>query len=178
MAKLDGRIDIDTYLREIHRNDKKIGSVYDSNVTAFDPFPGSAERRSGDPILEALLAPATSAAVDFITREVGWKTDAHYEALSYDVNRAWDRGNADDKPVTDLRKAIANDPNMKVLIAHGYNDLSCPFTTSQLVINQMPSFGQTQRVKLAIYPGGHMFYSRQSSGAAFKADAEQLYGSK
>jgi carboxypeptidase C (cathepsin A) len=178
VAKLDGRVDVDTYLREIHRSDRKIGSVYDSNVTAWDPFPGSAQRASGDPILEALLAPATSAMVDFVTREVGWKTDAHYEALSYTVNREWDRGNSDDKPVTDLRKAIANDPNMKVLIAHGYNDLSCPFYTSQLILNQMPAFGQAQRVKLAVYPGGHMFYSRPTSGEAFKADAAAMFGSK
>jgi len=178
VAKLDGRVDVDTFLREIHRSDRKIGSVYDSNVTAWDPFPGSAQRASGDPILEALLAPATSAMVDFVTREVGWKTEAHYEALSYEVNRAWDRGTSDDKPVTDLRKAIANDPNMKVLIAHGYNDLSCPFYTSQLIVNQMPAFGQTQRVKLAVYPGGHMFYSRSSSGEAFKADAAAMFGTK
>ena len=175
VAKLDGRVDVDTYLREIHRSEKKIGSVYDSNVTAYDPFPGSAQRASGDPILEALLAPATSAMVDFVTREVGWKTGAHYEALSYEVNRAWDRGASDDKPVSDLRKAIANDPHMKVLIAHGYNDLSCPFYTSQLVVNQMPGFGQEQRVKLAVYPGGHMFYSRPNSGGGFQADAAQLF---
>jgi len=176
VSKLDGRVDIGTYLREIHRSEKKIGSVYDSNVTAFDPFPGSARRQSGDPILEALLAPTTSAMVDFVTREVGWKTDAHYEALSYTVNNAWDRGETDDKPVADLRKAIANDPNMKVLIVHGYNDLSCPFFTSRLIIDQMPTFGQQQRVKLSVYPGGHMFYSRDGSASSFKADAAQLYG--
>jgi carboxypeptidase C (cathepsin A) len=178
VSKLDGRVDIGTFLREAHRSDKKIGSVYDSNVTAWDPFPGSAHRESGDPILESLIAPTTSAMVDFITREVGWKTDAHYEALSGEVNRDWDRGDSDDKPVADLRKAIANDSNMKVLIAHGYNDLSCPFFTSQLILDQMPGFGQAQRVKLSVYPGGHMFYSRDTSAAAFKADAAALYGSK
>ena len=178
VGKLDGRVDINTFLREAHRGDKKIGSVYDSNVTSWDPFPGSAERESGDPILESLIAPTTSAMVDFITREVGWKTDAHYEALSYAVNKAWDRGNSDDKPVADLRKAIANDSNMKVLIAHGYNDLSCPFFTSQLILDQMPGFGQAQRIKLSVYPGGHMFYSRAASASAFKSDAEALYGAK
>ncbi|WP_266158873.1 S10 family peptidase [Dyella silvatica] len=178
VTKLDGRVDIDTFLREVHRSDKKIGSVYDSNVTAWDPFPGSAHRASGDPILESLIAPTTSAIVDFVTREVGWKTDAHYAALSYEVNKDWDRGETDDKPVADLRKAIANDSNMKVLIAHGYNDLSCPFFTSQLVLDQLPSFGQAQRVKLSVYPGGHMFYSRDASAAAFKADAAALYGGK
>lgn len=175
VAKLDGRVDSGTFLRESHRGDRKIGSVYDSNVTAWDPFPGSAQRRSGDPILEALIAPTTSAMVDFITRTVGWKTDARYNALSDAVNEAWDRGVPDDSPVRALRKAVANDPRMAVLIAHGYNDLSCPYFGSRLIIDQMPAFGQDQRVRLSVYPGGHMFYSRTGSGAAFRADAMALY---
>ena len=175
VRRMGGRIDTGTYLREIHRADGTIGSVYDSNVTAFDPFPWAAERQSNDPILDSLIAPTTSAMVDFVTREVGWKTDARYHALSYPVNQAWDRGKPDDTPVTDLRKAIANDPKMKVMIVHGWDDLSCPFFASRLIVDQMPGFGQTDRVKLDIYPGGHMFYSRTDSGAAFKRDAEALY---
>ncbi|ESQ89723.1 S10 family peptidase [Asticcacaulis benevestitus] len=175
VARMDGRIDTGTFLRESHRNERKIGSVYDSNVTAFDPFPEAPSQLSGDPILNALIAPTTSAMVDFVTREVGWKTEAHYEALSYAVNEAWDRGAADDKPVSDLRQAIANDPKMQVLIVHGYNDLSCPFFTSRLVIDQLPTYGGTAKVRLAVYPGGHMFYSRTGSATAFKTDAKALY---
>jgi carboxypeptidase C (cathepsin A) len=177
VTKMGGRVDIGTYLREAHRSENKIGSVYDSNVTAYDPFPESYDQQSGDPILNAIIAPTTSAMVDFITRQVGWKTDAHYEALSYAVGEAWDRSGGDrDKPVSDLRQAIANDPHMSVLIAHGYNDLSCPFFTSQLVIDQLPAYGGASKVKLSVYPGGHMFYSRNGSSASFKADARTMYG--
>src|SRR3954447_7416246 len=152
--RMDGRVDSATFLREVHRDTREIGSVYDSNVTAFDPFPGSARRRSGDPILNALIAPTTSAMVDFITRVVGWHTDARYNALSYAVNEAWERGTPNDSPVSDLRQAIANDPRMGVLIAHGYNDLSCPYYGSRLIVDQLPAFGQADRVTLAVYPGG------------------------
>ena len=175
VQRLGGRVDAGTYLREVHRAEGTIGSVYDSNVTAYDPFPWSADRQSNDPILDALIAPTTSAMVDFVTRVVGWKTDARYHALSYEVNAAWDRGKPDDTPVQDLRKAIANDPNMAVLIAHGWDDLSCPFFASRLIVDQMPSFGMAERVKLDVYPGGHMFYSRSDSGAAFKRDARAIY---
>ncbi len=176
VAKMDGRVDIGTYLREAHRSEGKIGSVYDSNVTAYDPFPESYDQQSGDPILNAAIAPTTSAMVDFITRQVGWKTDAHYEALSYAVGEAWDRTDEPkDKPVGDLRQAIANDPKMSVLIAHGYNDLSCPFFTSQLVIDQLPAYGGSPKIKLSVYPGGHMFYARPGSSASFKADAKAMY---
>jgi carboxypeptidase C (cathepsin A) len=177
VQRLGGRIDSDTFLREVHRADGTIGSVYDSNVTAFDPFPWSARRQAADPILDALIAPTTSAMVDFVTREVGWKTDERYNALSYAVGRAWDNGKPKDTPVSDLRRAIANDPKMRVMIAHGWDDLSCPFFASRLIVDQMPAFGQAERVKLAVYPGGHMFYSRRDSGAAFKRDAEALYRS-
>ena len=98
--------------------------------------------------------------------------------MSEEGNGAWDRGSPDGKPVVDLRKAIANDPNMHVLIAHGYNDLSCPFFASRLILDQMPSFGQAERVKLAIYPGGHMFYGRPDSNRAFKADVGKMFGAK
>ena len=176
VARMDGRIHIETYLREAHRAERKIGSIYDSNVTSYDPFPSAVEDRSGNPILNAIIAPTTSAMVDFITREVGWKTDAHYEALSHDVGRAWDHGNAkNDRPVSDLRKAIANDPKMAVLIAHGYNDLACPYFTSRLVIDQLPDFGVPNRVRLVVFPGGHMFYSRPASNAAFKDAVKPMF---
>lgn len=175
VRRMDGRIDIRTYLREIHRGTGQIGSVYDSNVTAYDPFPASADANYGDPLLDGIMGPTTSAAVDFITNQVGWKASWHYEALSYNVNRLWDRDNSD-TPVTDLRKAIANDPKMGVLIVHGWDDLSCPFMTSKLVVAQMPSFGQADRVKISLYPGGHMFYARADSSAAFRRDAMKLFG--
>ena len=34
-----GRLETGAYLREVHREEGKLGSVYDSNVTMFDPFP-------------------------------------------------------------------------------------------------------------------------------------------
>ncbi|HEX3678029.1 MAG TPA: peptidase S10 [Sphingomicrobium sp.] len=174
VRRLNGRVDTKTYLREIRRGSGLIGSVYDSNVTAFDPFPGSAEPRYNDPLLDGIIAPTTSAVVDFITNQVGWKSDAHYETLSYDVNRQWKRDDTD-SPVTDLRKAIGNDPKMGVMIAHGWDDLSCPYFGSKLIVDQMPNSGPFQNVQLHVYPGGHMFYARQDSGQAFKRDAMRLY---
>jgi carboxypeptidase C (cathepsin A) len=177
VRRLNGRVDIATYLREIRRDTGQIGSVYDSNVTAWDPFPGSARPNYNDPLLDGIMAPTTSAAVDFITNQVGWKDEAHYETLSYDVNNAWKRDDTD-SPVTDLRKAIGNDPKMAVMIAHGWDDLSCPYFGSKLIVDQMPNHGPFRNIQLHVYPGGHMFYARPDSGAAFKHDAEAIYGER
>lgn len=174
VRRMNGRVDIGTYLREIRRSQGLVGSVYDSNFTAYDPFPASADARYNDPLLTTLIAPTTSAMVDFVTNQVGWKVEARYNALSSEVNRKWDRDNTD-SPVTDLRKAIAIDPKMAVNIVHGWDDLSCPYYGSRLIVAQLPSYGVTDRVKLHMYPGGHMFYARADSGAALRRDIMTTY---
>jgi carboxypeptidase C (cathepsin A) len=171
-----GRIATEAYLREVHREEGKLGSVYDSNVTSFDPFPFAPEQRANDPILASIIAPLTTAMVDFVTRTVGWKVDARYNALSGEVNRLWDRGDNDLRrgAVPDLRQSVAADPKLRVLIVHGWNDLSCPFMGSVLTVNQMPVMGDPDRVAVHEFPGGHMFYTRDASRLALRADVKEM----
>jgi carboxypeptidase C (cathepsin A) len=172
-----GRLDIEAYLREVFREQGKLGSVYDSNVTSFDPFPYSPEQRANDPLLAEMIAPLTTAMVDFVTRTVGWKVDARYNALSGEVNRLWDRGDDLRKgAVSQLREAVAADPKLRVMIVHGWNDLSCPFMGSILIVDQMPVMGDPTRVSVKEYPGGHMFYTRVESRAELRKDAMEMYG--
>lgn len=172
-----GRIEIGAYLREVFREQAKIGSVYDSNVTAFDPFPYAPDQRFSDPLLESIVAPTTSAMVDFVTRVVGWKASGAYHALSYEVGSQWDFDSAALRrgAVTDLRQAVAADPKLRVLIVHGWNDLSCPFMGSVLTVDQMPVMGDPSRVAVREYPGGHMFYSRPDSAAALRKDVQDMF---
>lgn len=176
VREMGGRVDSRAFLRELYRSDGRIGSWYDSNVTAWDPYPWAPSQRSGDPILDALIAPTTSAMVDFTTRIVGWKVDARYEALSGAVNEAWEDELVTIEAVSALRKSLANDPKMKVLIVHGYNDLSCPYFVSKTVVDQLPPMGAPGRVRLRSYPGGHMFYSRPDSGQSMRRDVMTMYG--
>ncbi|MFA0922437.1 S10 family peptidase [Xanthomonas fragariae] len=172
-----GRLETQAYLREVFRDKGELGSRYDSNVTAFDPFPNDPEQRANDPLLDSIIAPTTTAMVDFVTRVVGWKIDARYQALNYDVNKLWDWNDELRKgAVTQLRQSVAIDPKLRVLIAHGWNDLSCPFMGSVLTVDQMPAMGSDpKRVQVREYPGGHMFYNRAASQAAFRNDVKTMY---
>jgi carboxypeptidase C (cathepsin A) len=172
-----GRIEIGAYLREAFRDQGKLASVYDSNVTSFDPYPFAPDQRANDPLLESIIAPTTTAMVDFVTRVVGWNVQARYYALSYEVNGQWDRDSAALRAgaVADLRGAVAADPKLRVLIVHGWNDLSCPFMGSVLTVDQMPVMGDASRVAVREYPGGHMFYSRRDSQAALRKDVMELF---
>ncbi len=107
------------FLREEFRETGKLGSRYDPNVTAYDPFPYKPTQETNDPILLSIMAPTTTAMVDFVTRTVGWKTDAGYHALSSEVERLWDQSSSNNAFVgsasaTDLRVAVATDPKLRV----------------------------------------------------------------
>jgi carboxypeptidase C (cathepsin A) len=174
-----GRLEIGAFLREVHREQGKLGSVYDSNVTSFDPFPYAPEQRANDPILSTMIAPVTTAMVDFVTRTVGWKVDARYNALSGQVNRSWSRDEEMRRGSVDqLRESVAADPKLQVMIVHGWNDLSCPFMGSVLTVEQMPLMGDPNRVSVHEFPGGHMFYTRESSRLELRKDAIEMYNKR
>ena len=174
-----GRLETQSVLREVFRTQGRLGSRYDINTTSFDPFPYDPEQRPNDPILDSIIAPCVTAIVDFTTRVVGWKIEARYEPLSDTVNRLWDRGRGPQtESVTDLRESLAIDPKLKVLIVHGWNDLSCPFMASVLIADQTPVMGSPDRLRVKCYAGGHMFYSRADSGAAFRRDVQALYAGR
>ena len=177
VQRAGGRLEIGAYLREVYREQGKIASVYDSNVTSYDPYPFAPEQRINDPLLESIVAPTTTAMVDFVTRVVGWKTLARYNALSYEVNGQWDRDSRSLRAgaVPDLRQAVAADPKLRVIIAHGWNDLSCPFMGSLLTVDQLPMMGDATRIAVHEYPGGHMFYSRSDSQAALRKDVREMF---
>ncbi|WP_041597873.1 S10 family peptidase [Granulicella tundricola] len=174
-----GRLETQAFLREEFRETGKLGSRYDPNVTAYDPFPYNPTQETNDPILLSIIAPTTTAMVDFVTRTVGWKTDLRYEALSESVNRNWDHSSRSgaftgSASATDLRVAIATDPKLRVLVAHGWADLSCPFMGSVLTVSQIPIMGDPTRVQVHMYPGGHMYYARTASSLALRKDVMDL----
>ena len=178
VRRAGGRLEIGAYLREVFRESGKIGSVYDSNVTAFDPYPFAPEQRTNDPLLESIIAPTTTAMVDFVTRVVGWKTDARYNALSYEVNQQWDRDSRALRTgaVPDLRQSVAADPEVagdhcarmerSIVPLHGLDPDSGPDAG-----DGRPQYECVVRE----YPGGHMFYSRPGSQAAMRKDVQEMF---
>jgi carboxypeptidase C (cathepsin A) len=176
VASLGGRVDPQTYLRERFRGDGLIASIYDANVTDQDPFPFSAQRRADDPILGASIAPISAAATDFMTRTVDWKAGRAYVLYNREIDKAWLWGDGElAESLTDLRQALTLDPRLKVIIAHGYSDIITPYFASRMMIDQFPPMGDPSRLKLAVYPGGHMFYARPDSRAALHRDVQALY---
>ncbi len=145
-------------------------------MLGIDPYPDSSRSRSADPSGDVLTAPLTSAAVELTTRKLNWRPDGSYELLSGAVNRSWDLGRGISPPesTSELRQILALDPKLKLLVGHGLFDLATPYYGSKILLDQLPAFARPPRVKLVVYPGGHMFYSRDDARQAFRGEAEAL----
>jgi len=177
VRKLGARIDTNTFQRELNRSRGMVASAYDPTITAYDPSPNSASGRFSDPVLDAIGPPLTGAMTALYQGPLKWRVDQPYRLLNHEINGqwSWGRGRAGPEVVDDLRNALAGDRDLQALVAHGASDLVTPYFGSQIVLDQMPVFGSADRLKLAVYGGGHMFYSRDASRRAFREDALALY---
>jgi len=174
--RLAGRFYVMEFRREFDRRDGKVTGRYDASVMGLDPQPDSSFYHFKDPSGEPLLAPLTSAVVDLTTRRLNWRPSGSYQLLNGAVERAWDFGHGIDPPEStdQLREILALDPKLKVLIGHGLFDLATPYFGSKILLDQLPAFASPERVKLVVYPGGHMFYSRDDSRQAFRNEVQGL----
>jgi len=173
--RLAGRFSVAEFRREFDRKNGKVTGRYDASVSGFDPYPDSSFYHFKDPSGEPLAAPLTSAAVDLLTRKLNWRPDGSYQLLSSAVEKAWNFGDGINPPesISQLREILALDPKLRLLIGHGLFDLATPYFSSQIELNQLPAFA-SPRVKLVVYPGGHMFYSRDAARQAFRAEVEAM----
>ncbi|MDB5642180.1 MAG: peptidase [Hyphomicrobiales bacterium] len=176
VRNLGGRIPSQVFLRELHRKTQRIGSAYDATVAGFDPTPFSPRSDADDQMRLGLHAPLVSAIVALYHDKLNWNVEgARYAFISEQASRQWDWGHGGAEAVSDFRKALALDPNLRVLIAHGLTDVVTPYLETQMVLDQMPNYGDPSRVKFETYSGGHMFYSRDESRKKFRDDARAIY---
>ncbi len=169
-----GRVDENLYAREVVRQNGKVASTYDPGTVSDDPDPSTPRPDFADPFLAALKAPLT-AAMSNLLREGGKPPAIPYIVSNDEVFQAWQWSDGHGMPeaVTALRKMLALDRGLQVLVAHGYSDLQTPYFESTLILSQLPEFGG--RLQQRNYRGGHMFYSRDESRIQFRRDAEALF---
>jgi carboxypeptidase C (cathepsin A) len=176
VVRAEGRVGILTFVRELLRDQRKVVGLYDTTITATDPFPDRDEFAWPDPTLSG-ISPAYTAAVNRQLRsEIGVETDREYTLLSYEVFLAWKNdsehhGFASPPGATDdFRYGMALNPHMKAFVTHGQYDLVTPYYSSDRLRNLMKLDPQmADRLTVQHYGGGHMFYAWESSRHAFTA---------
>ncbi|KAA5608983.1 peptidase S10 [Rhodovastum atsumiense] len=168
-----GRIDLQTFLRE--RAPGQVASAYDATLLAPDAAPEVAWNEQPDPVLDGLRAPLTTGMLT-VYGWLGWHPDGAYRVLNDEVSQAWDWGHRLRRPdaTRALREVLALDPALRVLVAHGRDDLVTPYFGTKLVLAQLPQIGAPDRVRLLVTPGGHMAYLRDDARKALREGARAL----
>ena len=175
-----GRITAEVFATRLLEDSGRVVGIYDGSVSAPDPEPFSTAYPARDPSLDPLVAPVVSSFNAYVRDELHYRTDLRYDLMNPDVARAWNWAEAGlgDLPGVGprLRSALALNPKLKVLVAHGYFDLATPYFASKYVVERL-ELDETisPNLSLSVYPGGHMFYTRADARKQFYRDAKALY---
>jgi len=174
-----GRIDAHTFDREFYRPQGRIGSAYDATVTTADPDPSSESGRYADPFLQGLSVPLTSAMLDLYASRLAWHPEGQYRLANSAAYEQWNWGRGLKAPeaLDSLRRVLALDSQLHVLVEQGLTDLVTPYFGTELLLHQLPDFGPG-RVRFVVHPGGHMFYLRDASRAALRDEAQAMIGGR
>ena len=173
VRRLAARIDMHSFQRD--RVHGEMASAYDATVASPDAAPEAAWNAQPDTLLDGLRAPLTSGMLA-LYHTLNWQPDGDYQVLNEAVAKAWDWGHGPGRAasIRQLRVALALDPALRVLIAHGRDDLITPYFTTKLELAQLPAIGAPDRIRLLVLPGGHMMYLRDASRTALHDAARAL----
>lgn len=172
VSRLGARIDAKTFAHERARDAGRVLSVYDGEISGFDPEPFSPEGDWADPLLQAWRTPLGAAMTRLTIEKLGWPIgEARYSVLSSQISHQWrygEEGRANAEVMSGLREALALDPRLKVLVVHGLYDLTTPYFATKLMLDQLPDYGDAARVRLVALKGGHMPYLYEESRKAMR----------
>jgi carboxypeptidase C (cathepsin A) len=187
VARAEGRVALETFTRELLRDERRVLGLYDTTITGTDPFPDREAFAGPDPTLAGISPAYTTAINRQLRSEIGVQTDREYVLLSYEVNESW-RNDAPQHFFTppvgatdDFRYGMSLNPHTKAFITHGRYDLVTPYYSTDRLRNLMRlDPAMADRLTVRHFGGGHMFYAweesrREFSAAigAFVADADQ-----
>ncbi len=168
------RVNPGRFRKELLRDRRLTTGRLDSRFTGIDAD-AAGERQEYDPSKTALQGPYTALFNDYIRNELKWESEIKY--LTRGSVRPWDYGNRARylNLVESLRKTMARNPFMKVLVANGIYDLATPYGATEWTFNHL-GFEPTYRarVSMAYYEAGHMMYIRPSMLKKFKKDVAQF----
>ncbi len=171
------RAQLDPSAHDVRSRDGRLYSLYDYTQSIADPYPeGIDNADSPEPVLSGYGLAFGNAFSGYADTTLGYHTELRYDLLNLKVNRAWDYRDGQNliaQGMPDLRKLMALNPSLRLFIANGYFDATCPFAGSRWLIEHLP-VGR-DRARLKVYPGGHMLYTRPDSRAALAHDVAALY---
>ncbi len=166
------RINIMRFTKELLRAQRRTVGRLDSRFTGIDRD-AAGERIESDPSMAAILGPYTGALNHYLRSELKFESDLPYEILTGRV-RPWSYAQFENRYVNvaeTLRRAMTQNPSLRVFVANGYYDLATPYFATRYTFDHLgldPSL--RDHVQMGYYQAGHMMYIHQPSLQQLKQD--------
>ena len=164
LERTDLKINAFRYMKEVLRGRGQTVGRFDSRYTGED-LDAAGERFENDPSAYRVFGAFVTAVHDYLTRELKVDIERKYEVLSFEVNRAWEWGDAGTQTYVNtaphLGRAMRENKEFRVFIANGYYDLATPFHAVETTINHNGI--DPERVTMTYYEAGHMMYIQDKS---------------
>lgn len=172
------RIPLRRFTKELLRHRRRTVGRLDSRFQGTDGDP-AAETPGHDPSYAAILGPYTATLNDYVRRELGFDSALTYEILTARV-RPWNMGEAFEGrflTVSDtLRRAISQNPALRVFVANGYYDLATPYFATEYTFDHLDLDRELfANITMGYYEAGHMMYIHEPSLLRLRDDLVAFY---
>ena len=178
VEKSNLRVSIQRFRKELLRTEQRTIGRYDSRLEGTD-IDSVGERPEYDASYASVQGAFTATFNDYIRRELKWETDLNYEVLT-DKVRPWSYEKQQNQYVNTgemLRQAMAQNPNLHVLVANGFYDLATPFFATEYTFSHLGLDPSLQgNVKLTYCDAGHMLYTSKACLDSLRHSVEEFYG--
>ena len=180
-AKL--RVTPDRFEKELLRTEDRTTGRLDARFLGIDRD-AAGETTEYDASDTAINAAYTAAFHWYLANDLKYHTDLAYKVENYrEVGKDWDNGQRVDGqkfPLMDveenLRKAMTENPHLKVFSANGYFDFATPFFETEYDLDHMGLDASLKKnISYGYYQSGHMIYLNIPSLAKYKADIASFY---
>jgi carboxypeptidase C (cathepsin A) len=159
------RVEIFRFCKELLRAEGRTVGRLDSRFTGTDRD-SAGERFEFDPGFAEIFGAYAAAMNDYVRRALKFEADAPYEVLKgLYLNWGWkDFSNRYASVGETLRKALAMNPHMRVLVANGYFDFATPHFASDYTFDHLGvDAGLRGNFTVGYYEAGHMMYVHRPS---------------
>ncbi|MEM6504948.1 MAG: peptidase S10 [Planctomycetota bacterium] len=137
---------------------------FDGRIIGPDLDEATDSSGAKDPSYYRVAGGFTATFNDYVRGELGYETDMDYGIL---VGLRWNYDRAKSSYLNvagDLRKAMAENPKLRVYVAAGYYDLATPYHAAEYTINHSITHPHArERVTFGYFESGHMVFTRAKS---------------
>ncbi|HUF79345.1 MAG TPA: peptidase S10 [Thermoanaerobaculia bacterium] len=161
---------IHRFTKELLRQEGKTVGRLDSRFVGFDRE-DVGERTEFDPSYAAIQGSFTAALNAYVRDELEFESGIDYEILGGRI-RGWPSPEGRYVNVAEeLRRAMTQNPALKVHVANGYYDLATPYFATEYTFDHLglPEHLR-ENVSMSYYESGHMMYIRQSDLVKLKEE--------